>query len=155
MASEAQFQKTVLDILGPGDGDPRMPGCYSLAEGDGILSCKHKVKIYVSTPRKDQVSPDYTRRVDQVIELLTGSGRPWKKEDVARREYKKPSRQPEEEIFMNLHNSKVLIEYANNQQPLKKEESSRSRQQAMSRVWLEDDPYEVTWPAAKGIQALR
>ena len=71
------------------------------------------------------------------MHLLTGTGKPWAGIQPVRRGYLKPRRDTDDERnFEKRANSKVLIEYDNNQEaPF--DEEPEANQQAIYRVWLE------------------
>lgn len=115
-----------------------MPGAFSLADGDGILNPKYNVQIFISTPKDRTTGTEiYETRVDKIVDLLAGAGRPWAGIELVRRGYLKPRPDTDDERnFEKRANSKVLIEYDNNQEaPF--DEEPKVNQQAIYRVWLE------------------
>ena len=140
LASDATFQTEVLGTIE--NGDPAslvaMPGAFPLANGDGILNPKYNVQIFISTPKDRTTDAElYETRVDKIVDLLTGAGKPWAGIDVVRRGYLKPRRGTDDERnFEKRANSKVLTEYDNNQEAPFGEEP-KANQQAIYRVWLE------------------
>ena len=140
LADDATFQKEVLGTIE--NGDPAslvaMPGVFSLVDGDGILNSKYNVQIFISTPKDRTTDAEiYKTRVDKIVDLLTGAGKPWAGIDVVRRGYLKPRPGTDDDRnFEKRANSKVLIEYDNNQEAPFGEEP-KANQQAIYRVWLE------------------
>lgn len=140
LRDDATFDERVLGAIEYGDPASfvAMPGAFSLAQGDRILNPKYNVQIFISTP-KDRTTGDeiYETRVDKIVDLLTGAGKPWAGITVTRRGYLKPREGTEDErYFEKRANSKVLIEYDNNQEAAEDEEP-KANQQAIYRVWLE------------------
>ena len=139
LRNDAAFERGVLRAIEYGDPASyiAMPGAFSLAQGDGILNPKHNVQIFISTPKDPKTGTElYETRVDKIVDLLTGAGKPWEGITVARRGYVKPKDDREMENFGLRANSKVLIEYDNNQEAAEDEEP-KANQQAIYRVWLE------------------
>ena len=137
---DATFEKGVLKAIQYGDPASfiAMPAAFPLAQGDGILNPKNNVQIFISTP-KDPITgiEMFQARVDKIVDLLTGAGKPWEGITVTRRGYLKPRENTKDErYFKNRANSKVLIEYDNDQEAPEDEEP-KANQQAIYRVWLE------------------
>ena len=137
---DATFEKGVLEAIQYGDPTSfvAMPGAFSLARGDEILNPKHNVQIFITTPKDPTTGIEkYKSRVDRIVDLLTGAGKPWAGITVVRRGYLKPRKDTEDErYFERRANGKVLIEYDNNQEAPEGEEP-KANQQAIYRVWLE------------------
>lgn len=136
---DATFEKGVLGAIEYGDPGSfiELPGAFSLAQGDGILNPKYNVQIFISTPKDQTTGTElYETRVDKIVDLLTGAGKPWAGITVARRGYVKPRNEMDERYFENRANSKVVIEYDNKQEAPEGEEP-KAKQQAIYRVWLE------------------
>ncbi|MCJ1345855.1 hypothetical protein MMC31_004064 [Peltigera leucophlebia] len=93
----------------------------------------------------------FEARVDKIVDLLTGEDKPWAGITPIRRGYLKPKGQREEEQFALRANSKVLIEYDNNQEAAFGEEPKHN-QQAIYRVWLEQQKFEHQWSTKVGVQ---
>ena len=140
LADDTTFQQEVLGTIESGDplSFTAMPGAFSLADGDGILNPKYNVQIFISTPKnRDTGTEMFETRVDKIVDLLTGAGRPWAGIQPTRRGYLKPRPNTDDERnFEKRANSKVLIEYDNNQEAAFGEEPE-AKQQAIYRVWLE------------------
>ena len=140
LADDTTFQQEVLGTIESGDplSFTAMPGAFSLADGDGILNPKYNVQIFISTPKnRDTGTEMFETRVDKIVDLLTGAGRPWAGIQPTRRGYLKPRPNTDDERnFQKRANSKVLIEYDNNQEAAFGEEP-KAKQQAIYRVWLE------------------
>ena len=140
LADDATFQKEVLGTIE--NGDPAslvaMPGAFSLADGHGVLNPKYNVQIFISTPKDRTTGSEiYETRVDKIVDLLTGARKPWAGIEPVRRGYLKPRLDTDDERnFEKRANSKVLIEYDNNQEASFGEEP-KANQQAIYRVWLE------------------
>ena len=139
-ADDATFQREVLGAIEKGDPASfiAMPGAFALAEGDGILNPKYNVQIFISTPKDRTTGVElYETRVDKIVDLLTGAGKPWAGIEPVRRGYLKPRLGTYDERNFGMRaNSKVLIEYDNNQEaPFG--EDPKPNQQAIYRVWLE------------------
>ena len=139
LGSDAQFENQVLSTIRDGDPDDpvRMPGPFQLADGDGILNPKFNVQIFISTPKDlDDGSELYKSRIDQIVDVLTGTGMPWAGIEPTRRGYLKPVSEQQQKQYQVRANSKVLIEYDNKQDAPYGEEP-KPNQQAIYRVWLE------------------
>ena len=140
LADDATFQTEVLGTIE--NGDPAslvaMPGAFSLADGDGILNPKYNVQIFISTPKDRTTGTEiYESRVDKIVDLLTGAEKPWAGIEPIRRGYLKPRpNTTDERNFEKRANSKVLIEYDNNQEA-PYGQVPKANQQAIYRVWLE------------------
>lgn len=154
LGDDTQFEQQVLSTIEDGDPDDlvKMPGAFPLAEGSGILSANSNVRIFISTPKNpDDGKELFEARVDKIVDLLTGEGKPWAGITPVRRGYLKPKDTQEEKQFALRANSKVLIEYDNNQEAAFGEEP-KPNQQAIYRVWLEQQKFEHQWDAKVGIQ---
>ncbi|KAL8788495.1 MAG: hypothetical protein Q9195_007272 [Heterodermia aff. obscurata] len=155
-APEATFQREVLGTIQ--NGDPaslvNMPAAFPLANGDGILNPKYNVRIYISTPKDADTGTElYETRVDMIVDLLTGPGKPWAGIEPVRRGYLKPRPNTlDEKNFEKRANGKILVEYDNNQEA-EPDEEPKAKQQAIYRVWLEQQYWEHEWDAKPGIQA--
>ncbi|KKA18785.1 Uncharacterized protein T310_7252 [Rasamsonia emersonii CBS 393.64] len=143
---DAQFESQVIDAIKSGDG-PKMPSPFPLAADGQILNPANNVEIYISTPKDPNTGQFlYSDRVALIESTLTGDGAPWKGVPVTIRGYLKPIDERQEQAFMLRANSKVLIEYDNNQEPEEGEEPNPV-QQAIYRVWLEQQMYQHEWDA--------
>lgn len=148
---DARFEREVLSTIRDGDPDDsaRMPGPFPLADGDGILNIKSNVQIFISTPKNPGDGKEiFETRVDKIVDLLTGESKPWAGITPIRRGYSKPTSQREQEQFALRANSKVLIEYDNDQVG----EEPKPNQQAIYRVWLEQQKFEHQWDAKADVQ---
>lgn len=129
-----------------------MPGAFPLAKGSGILSASSNVQIFISTPKSPADGKElYGTRVDKIVDLLIGQGKPWAGITPTRRGYLKPTSERELDQFALRANSKVLIEYSNNQEATFGQEQ-KPNQQAIYRVWLEQQMFEHQWDAKVDIQ---
>lgn len=138
LGNDTKFKREVLSTIENGDPDDlaKMPGTFSLAEGGGILSADSNVQIFISTPKNpDDRKELFEAKVDKIVDLLTGEGKPWAGIMPVRRGYLKPKSKREEEQFALRANSKILIEYDNNQKAAFGEEP-KPNQQAIYWVWL-------------------
>lgn len=152
--TDAQFQEQVLSTIEVGDPSnlTKMPGAFPLAMGNGILSANSNVRIFISTPKNPKDGKElFEARVNKIVDLLTGKGRPWEGITPTRRGYLKPANDQEERAFPFRANSKILIEYDNNQKAAPGEKP-KPKQQAIYRVWLEQQKFEHQWDAKVGIQ---
>lgn len=157
LGDDSRFEREVLSTIGDGDPDDlaRMPGAFSLAEGSGILSANSNVQIFISTPKNpDDGKELFEARVDKIVDLLTGEGKPWAGITPIRRGYVKSKSERERDQFALRANSKVLIEYDNNQNAAFGKEP-KPNQQAIYRVWLEQQKFEHQWDAKVGIQKMQ
>lgn len=154
LGDDSRFEREVLSTIEDGDPDDlaRMPGAFSLAEGSGILSANSNVQIFISTPKNPVDGKElFEARVDKIVDLLTGEGKPWAGITPIRRGYVKSKSERERDQFALRANSKVLIEYDNNQNAASGKEP-KPNQQAIYRVWLEQQKFEHQWDAKVGIQ---
>lgn len=151
---DARFEREVLSTIRDGDPDDpvRMPGPSPLAEEAGILNLKSNVQIFISTPQNPEDGKEiFETRINKIVDLLTGEGRPWQGITPTRRGYLKPKDERERNQFALRANSKVLIEYDNDQEALFGEEPNPN-QQAIYRVWLEQEKFEHQWDAKADVQ---
>lgn len=91
---------------------------------------------------------DIKKRLNPITDLLAKS---WPGIKPVVREYLKPTSEDEEKHFTSQAYSKALIEYDNDQESSYGEEPNEN-QQAIYRVWLEDQMFEHHWDAKPGIQ---
>lgn len=150
---DARFEREVLSTIRDGDPDDltRMPGPFPLAQGGGILDPKSNVQIFISTPKNPEDGREiFETRVDKIVDLLTGEGTPWAGITPTRRGYLKPTNERERDQFAKRANSKVLIEYDSNQEA--PGEEPKPNQQAIYRVWLEQQNFEHQWDAIADVQ---
>ncbi|KAI4210300.1 MAG: hypothetical protein LQ351_006824 [Letrouitia transgressa] len=161
-ADDETFDRQVLSEIRDGDPeDPvRMPGPYQFAQGDtvnplsgdGLLNPKFNVQMFVSTPKDpDTVEEIFKTRVDQIVDLLVGEDKPWAGVEPTRRDYLKPTHELQQRQFQLRANSKILIEYDNDQEAPFGDEP-HSKQQAIYRVWLEQQVYTHQWDAIDNLQ---
>lgn len=151
---DARFEREVLSTIRNGDPDDpaRMPGPSPLAEEGGTLNPKSNVEIFISTPKNvDDGKERFESRVNKIVDLLTGEGRPWQGITPTRRGYLKPKNERERDQFALRANSKVLIEY-NNDQKAPSGEEPKPNQQVIYRVWLEQQKFEHEWDAKADVQ---
>ncbi|MCJ1268401.1 hypothetical protein MMC22_008289 [Lobaria immixta] len=148
LGGDDRFQREDLSTIRDGDlEDPiRMPGLIPLGKDGKILSPEFNVKIFISMPKTRDW--DIKKRLNPKLDLLTKS---WPDIKPVVREYSKPASEDEERHFVHQAYSKVLIEYDNDQEYFSGEEPSEN-QQAIYRVWLEDQIFEHHWDAKPGIQ---
>ncbi|RDL39487.1 uncharacterized protein BP5553_03827 [Venustampulla echinocandica] len=147
-AKDSDFKREVLDAIRNGDTD-KMPSPFPLAVDGQKLGPKTNRQIFISTPKNVTTGDlEYKDRVGEVVELLTGPSAPFNGVSVTIRSYLKPVRKSNDDdgtaAMAYTPNSKVLIQYDNDQ---KDGEKDPPKQQAIYRVWLEEQMYEHRWNA--------
>ena len=151
LGNDAIFKKQVIDPIINGDG-PRMPSPFPLAEPGGILSSGTNVQIFISTPLDSKSNNGallYKDRVGELESTLTGVGRPFNGAPVTTRGYVKAMTNEEAYEMEESAQSKVLIQYDNNQV----DNPPKLPQQAIWRVWLEFQMYQDEWDATDAQKA--
>ena len=73
-ASDAVFKASVLDLLGPGDGTPQMPGLTQFTGGGGRLALATRPKIFIVTPGfvSGSGAMFYPNKIIELEDTLTG-----------------------------------------------------------------------------------
>ena len=91
---------------------------------------------FISTPKSPADGKElYGTRVDKIVDLLTGQGKPWAGITPTRRGYLKPTSERELDQFALRANSKVLIEYSNNQEAAFGQEQNPTSKQFIASGW--------------------
>lgn len=128
---ENLFQDQVITPINNGDGD-RMPSPFA-STGDGqSLASGTNIQIFISTPKNpDDGAFLYDEKINKIVSTLTGDGKAFAGATVTKRGYVK--QQPDR----FRARGKVLIQYDNDQ--VDDEDNPPARQQAIYRVWFEDE----------------
>ena len=141
---------------------PQMPALFPLGAKGGILAMDTKPHIFISTPEeRDSEDLLYPTQINRLVKLLTDqegnypSG-PWNGIGVTIRGYKKPIPVDKDNDgtaqFALTAKSKALVEYTNDiwEDDLGPEDPTQpaaNPQQAMWRVFLEENKFEEKWDA--------